>query len=162
MPNDYWETPKDLFEGLNTKFHFTWDVCATDKNTLLDNYWNEKDDALAQDWGSPERYFMNPPYSRKIRSFLEKTHYEVDANHARVIALIPATVGTVYFQDFCLDKNVVKSIYFIKGRLKYTLNGTPVGTPRFDSCIVDFDSENSDEGINFFKTNRDFSKIVPL
>lgn len=30
--SDEWETPQALFDELNKEFHFTLDVCATEKN----------------------------------------------------------------------------------------------------------------------------------
>lgn len=46
-----WETPQDLFDSLNSEFHFTLDAAASDHNHKLPHYYTEKEDGLAQDWG---------------------------------------------------------------------------------------------------------------
>ena len=160
MSNNEWETPKDLFAELYKVFNFTWDVCATDENALLDGYWTVDEDALSQPWHSDYMYYMNPPYSKDIAQFLKKAHDETIYNGANIVVLIPANVGTHYFQDYCFDNKAVQSIYFIDGRLKYTLNGKPVGSPRFDSCIVIF--APSSDPIEFYTCNRQFGEIRRL
>ena len=59
-----WETPQDLFDSLNSEFHFTLDAAASDHNHKLPHYYTEKEDGLAQDWGG-ERVFCNPPYGSR-------------------------------------------------------------------------------------------------
>jgi hypothetical protein len=35
---DEWSTPQPLFDLLNSEFHFTLDVCATEKNAKCERY----------------------------------------------------------------------------------------------------------------------------
>lgn len=51
----YWETPQVLFDELNDEFSFTLDAAASDNNHKVDNYFTEKEDGLAQDWGGAMR-----------------------------------------------------------------------------------------------------------
>ncbi len=46
-----WATPHELFNELNKEFNFTLDVCASDWNKKCENYFNEEQDGLKQDWG---------------------------------------------------------------------------------------------------------------
>jgi hypothetical protein len=41
-----WETPKDLFDRLNSKYHFDLDAAASHQNAKLPNYFTVEDDAL--------------------------------------------------------------------------------------------------------------------
>jgi phage N-6-adenine-methyltransferase len=164
MANDEWETPLDLFNPLNKSFEFNRDVCASEKNALLDKYWTMEDSALDKRWSDSEMHFMNPPYSKIIAEFLEKAHNETLENNAKTLALIPANVGTKYFNNYCFDGEAVVCIYFIEGRLKYTLNGKPVGSPRFDSCLVWFlkNHNKHPRRIEFYKTDRQFSYVEKI
>lgn len=49
--NMSWETPTKFFDKLNKKFKFDLDVCASDENHKLNNYYTEKDNALTKNWG---------------------------------------------------------------------------------------------------------------
>lgn len=48
---DNWATPQELFNELNSEFHFTLDPCADDKNHKCDKYFTRKEDGLLQNWG---------------------------------------------------------------------------------------------------------------
>lgn len=49
--NNYeWETPDHVYEAMDSIYHFTLDVCATDENTKCDRYYTKADD-LKGDWG---------------------------------------------------------------------------------------------------------------
>lgn len=50
--NSIWETPQDLFDKLNEEFHFTLDVCATEKNHKCERYFTPEQDGLSQNWGA--------------------------------------------------------------------------------------------------------------
>lgn len=46
-----WETPRELFQALDAEFHFTLDVCASEKNHKLERYFTPEQNGLSQDWG---------------------------------------------------------------------------------------------------------------
>ena len=48
---EMWETPQDLFDRLNDKYHFNLDVCAIPDNAKCTNYYTPEIDGLAQKWG---------------------------------------------------------------------------------------------------------------
>ena len=45
---DDWETPKGLFDYLDSRFDFEIDAAASKENALLSAFWTEEDDALKQ------------------------------------------------------------------------------------------------------------------
>ena len=67
-----WATPKQFYEDLNKKYHFTLAPCATKENHKCEKYFTKDDNGLIQDWGR-QRVFMNPPYGREISQW-EKKH----------------------------------------------------------------------------------------
>lgn len=69
--SDEWETPQDFFDGVQKEFGLTLDVCATNENHKLWDWFTKEDDGLAQDWKG-WRCWMNPPYGREIGKWVEK------------------------------------------------------------------------------------------
>ena len=59
-----WETPQDLFDSLNSEFHFTLDAAANQYNHKCGKYYTTEDNGLLQDWSS-ETVFINPPYGNR-------------------------------------------------------------------------------------------------
>lgn len=49
-----WETPKELYEELNNKYHFTLDPCSTDENAKCEYHFTIREDGLKQKWGGTE------------------------------------------------------------------------------------------------------------
>jgi site-specific DNA-methyltransferase (adenine-specific) len=119
--SDEWETPRDLFKALDDKIHFKLDACATDENHLCEKYYTLEDDSLTKTWIDPT--FVNPPYSN-IRKFIEKAFHSSRTNLVddgiRVVSLIPARVGTLYWHDLIFGH---AWIMILKGRLQF-LNRT--------------------------------------
>ena len=70
---DDWETPQYLFDLLNDEFHFTLDVCASEKNAKVKNYYTKERDGLSQDW-TGHTVWCNPPYGREMPLWIEKCY----------------------------------------------------------------------------------------
>ena len=70
--SDEWETPQELFNRLDTEYHFDRDVCATAENRKCAEYYSVEQDGLKQDWHGT--LWMNPPYGRKIPDWIEKAY----------------------------------------------------------------------------------------
>ncbi|GAH83109.1 unnamed protein product, partial [marine sediment metagenome] len=66
-----WETPQELFNELDSEFHFTLDPCATKENTKCKRYYTKNDDGLAYSWAD-EIVFMNPPYGGHTGKWIQK------------------------------------------------------------------------------------------
>lgn len=137
---DCWETPQTLFDQLNAEFGFTLDAAASDTNHKCERYFTKKDDGLRQDWQG-ETVFCNPPYGNKETGmWTEKCYREAQKPGTTVVLLIPARTDRVSFHEYILDKAEIR---FIKGRLKFEIDGKPirddkgrpVGAP-FPSMIV--------------------------
>jgi phage N-6-adenine-methyltransferase len=117
-----WRTPPELFEWLNRRFRFNYDAFASHSNHLCDLYSSMEGtfdqrssiarlglspllvspgDGLNYPWlGS--RVFMNPPYSRGlIEQCIEKAYNERN-DAAIIVALIPASTETQWFQRYIL------------------------------------------------------------
>ena len=130
---DDWETPQALFEKLHNRYNFTIDVAATDENAKLDNYFTVKEDALQQDWKG--RAFCNPPYGREIRHWVKKAYEEsLKPHNELVVVLIPSRTDTAYWHDYIFGK--ATNIDFLKGRLKFEVNGVAKDPAPFPNAII--------------------------
>lgn len=134
---DDWETPASLFKNLNEKYSFDLDAAASDENHKVDNYFTENDDALKQKWGG--NVFVNPPYGRNIRAWVEKAYQEsVRDPNRNIVMLIPSRTDTSYWHDFIFPH---ADIEFIRGRLKFEVDGQAGNPAPFPSAIVVFGKE---------------------
>jgi phage N-6-adenine-methyltransferase len=125
---DLWSTPQDLFDVLDSIYHFTIDVCAAPENAKCERYFTPEDDGLSQSWNGI--CWMNPPYGRQIGKWLRKA-YESAQNGATVVCLIPARTDTAWRHDYVMKGNV----RFLRGRLKF---GGAKNSAPFPSAIVVF------------------------
>ena len=125
-----WTTPKELFDRLDSEFGFTLDPCCTDESAKCDKYYTINDDGLSKDW-SNEIVFMNPPYGRGIKHWIEKAYSE-SLNGALVVCLIPSRTDTRYWHDYIFP---YAEIRFMKGRIHFGGKGRAP----FPSSIVIFD-----------------------
>ena len=73
--SDEWETPWNLFNQLNAEFHFNTDVCATPQNKKCAHFYSKDEDGLKQSWRG--NCWMNPPYGRVIKDWVEKACWDV-------------------------------------------------------------------------------------
>lgn len=110
-----WETPPELFARLDRVFDFRLDACASSANRKCPAFFSKADDALSRPWSSFGRVWLNPPYGRRIGSFMRKAFEESRAG-ALVVALVPARTDTVWWHDWVSGK---ADVVFLKGRLKY-------------------------------------------
>src|SRR6059036_279504 len=110
-----WRTPQDLFDLLDSEFHFHVDVCADLNHKLrsdLTNWIHEY--GLSIPW-SNMRCYMNPPYGREITKWVGKAWYEMYANNALTVALLPCRTDTNWFWAYCINQE----IRLIKGRVRF-------------------------------------------
>ena len=129
---DDWETPQYLFDKLNEKFHFTLDPCSSHENTKCLRHYTVEDDGLSKSWKG-EVVFCNPPYGRQISKWVEKCAKEDCVS----VLLVPARTDTKWFHDYIYNKPNVR-IEFLRGRLKFEVNGTPMNSAPFPSMLVYF------------------------
>ena len=129
-----WSTPQAFFDELNKEFNFTLDPCATRENAKCTKYFTVEDDGLKQDW-SNDVVFMNHPYGREIKYWVQKA-YEESLKGATVVCLIPARTDTTYWHNYIFGK--ADDIRFIKGRLKFGGSKNPAPFP---SAIIIYKGE---------------------
>ena len=65
---DEWETPQWLFNILDKQYIFTYDCCATDKNTKCD-VWSNEDFLDYDESFIHDIHWMNPPFSKSFEMF---------------------------------------------------------------------------------------------
>jgi phage N-6-adenine-methyltransferase len=126
-----WETPRDFYERLNQEYDFSLDPCCTKETAKCENYFTEEDDGLSKSWAG-HRTFMNPPYGRAIKKWIEKAYEEGKKPNTTVVCLIPARTDTKYWHKYCMK---ACEIYFVKGRLKF---GNSKNAAPFPSAVVVF------------------------
>lgn len=106
---DDWATPKWFYDQLDNEFSFDFDPCPLG--------WGI--DGLAIDWG--KRNFINPPYSRKLKEAFVNKALEQSRSGKLCVLLLPVSTSTKLFHE--IIKPNAKDIRFLKGRLKFNLNG---------------------------------------
>lgn len=127
-----WETPQEFFDALNREFHFTLDPCAMPDTAKCKKYYTPEQNGLLKSW-SGETVFCNPPYGRELSKWIEKC--SIESKHAKVVMLIPARTDTIAFHRFIYNKTEIR---FVKGRLKFKVNGKEESTAPFPSMVVIF------------------------
>lgn len=128
-----WETPLDFFKKLNNEFHFVLDAAATAENAKCAFFFSPEQDGLAQSWDVGGNVFCNPPYCRETGKWVKKAYEESKKTTSSIVLLIPARPDVSYFHDYILGKAEIR---FIRGRLKFCLNGKSGGTAPFPSMVV--------------------------
>lgn len=127
-----WETPQEFFDALNREFHFTLDPCAMPDTAKCKKYYTPEQNGLLKSW-SGETVFCNPPYGRELSKWIEKC--SIESKHAKVVMLIPARTDTIAFHRFIYNKTEIR---FVKGRLKFKVNGKEESAAPFPSMVVIF------------------------
>ena len=140
--NNAWATPRDFYAKLNEEFNFTLDPCCMKKSALCKKYYTPKEDGLKQNWEG-EICFVNPPYGREIKKWVEKCFIESKKKNTTIVLLIPARTDTTYFHNFIYGKAEIR---FLKGRLKFVdmdVENPKLSPAPFPSMIVIFRGENN-------------------
>lgn len=115
------ETPKDLYDLLNSEFKFTFDPCP------LECTWN----ALLAEFAWGDVNFVNPPFSN-IEAFLRKGVLETMRGKTSVF-LVPVRSGSKYWHDFVYP--YATEIRFLQAGIKFKGYDNP--SP-FAACILVF------------------------
>ena len=129
--SDEWETPWNLFNQLNAEFHFNTDVCATPQNKKCAHFYSKDEDGLKQSWRGT--CWMNPPYGRVIKDWVEKAYKSTLENAETVVCLLPARTDTAWWHEFVIPH--ASEVRFLRGRIKFS--NAKAGAP-FPSAIVVF------------------------
>ena len=128
---DEWETPQILFQALDREFNFDLDACATPENAKCRLYYTKDQDGLRMPWSGT--VWCNPPYGRKVGSWVKKALFESAAG-STVVMLLPARTDTKWFHYYIYRKRHVE-IRFLEGRLRF---GGQKNAAPFPSMVVIF------------------------
>ena len=109
-----YSTPWPLFNYFKDKYDINFDVCASTKNHKCKNYWTKEDDAFTKEWRD-KVFWMNPPFSRDLKKWVEKAYNEHCQYSTTIVCLIPVRSNTVWFNKYL--KNT--KIYFINGEVNF-------------------------------------------
>lgn len=91
-------TPPELKDALEHRFGpLSFDLAASAENTLVPGaYFDERRNSLVQDWHRiGGTLFLNPPFAQ-IMPWAKKCRTEAELG-ARILLLVPAAVGSVWF-----------------------------------------------------------------
>ena len=136
--SEHWGTPQALFDRLNVMFNFELDPCAANGEIAkCPLFYTPEDDGLKLPWRG--RVFLNPPYGRnRVKKWVAKAASELVIENAElVVALLPASVGTHWFNDYVMP--YATQIFFVRGRVAfedYTGVSDKAAQANFDSVIV--------------------------
>lgn len=108
---DY-ETPQSFFDKLNKIFNFEIDLAASAENYKCVTWISEKEDSLNFIWDYKGWCWLNPPYGRQIKKWIEKAYM----SKSKICMLIPARTDTSYQHDYVFNAN---AIIFIRSRLVF-------------------------------------------
>lgn len=129
-----WETPQKFFDELNKKYQFTYDLASSDENCKVDKHFTKEDDSLVQNWDDLSGWlWCNPPYGKNIKNWIKKA----SESKANIVMLIPARTDTSYWHDYIFGK---AEIIFLRGRLKFEINGGSSNPAPFPSALVVFEN----------------------
>jgi hypothetical protein len=116
------KTPSGFYHQLDEEFHFDFDPCPLNPTPEIDG--------LSMKWG--KRCYINPPYGKAVRTWLEKAINEIDSGNTEVaVFLLPSYTDVKWFHEVVLPR--ASEIRFIKGRLKF---GAHNNTAPFASMVV--------------------------
>lgn len=129
-----WETPGHVIELVTSLFGpITLDVASTDRNAVCAEHCTEG--ALERTWRSAGITWCNPPYGRDIHLWIDRAIEEAQRG-AHIVMLVPAHTDTAWFHRAAACARV----YFLRGRLQFTLAGVSMGSARFPSALIEFTS----------------------
>lgn len=130
---DTWLTPQWIIDALGP---FDMDVATPEEGmpwATAKRMLKPSDDGLVTPWIG--RVWMNPPYGKLMRPFMEKL-----VSHGNGIALITARTDARWFHDFVFLRST--GIFFPKGRIKFQrIDGTG-GATNFASVFAAYGVEN--------------------
>lgn len=135
ISGDNWATPKWFYDKLDAEFSFDFDPCPLNTGIIPPDK-----DGLVIEWG--ERNYINPPYSRKLKTAFVKRAVLEKENGKLCVLLLPVSTSTSLFHDV-IQPNATE-IRFVRGRIAFegvNTKGeyTTTGKPMHDSMIVIMD-----------------------
>jgi hypothetical protein len=104
--NIHESTSNEVYNKLNEEFDFNFDPCPLHSEV----------DGLSISWQG--NVFVNPPYGKAIRGWLEKGLNEIEVGNVKsIVYLLPSYTDVKWFHEIAIP--FASEIRFIKGRLKF-------------------------------------------
>ena len=104
--------------------HIELDPCTVVSNPVgAMRYYTPDDDGILQPWHA-ETIYVNPPYGKTIRHWVEKALTAAQLG-SRVLLLVPARTESKWFQA---SLRAADAALFLAGRLKFYENGLGVSS----------------------------------
>ncbi len=133
----HWGTPQHIYDRLNERFAFDLDACAMNADVAKhENFISEAQNALKVEWQA-KTVFMNPPYGRAIKAFMQKAKEQVLKHDLTVVCLIPNSTGTLWFKENV--KPVLDEMIIVHQRVQFVdLDSSSIGKTtgaNFDSIV---------------------------
>ena len=113
--SEEYETPKEIFEPLKREFNLVLDVCASESNTKMPLYFSKEQDALTKDWDN--NFWMNPPFSRNLKKWVQKA-YEESQKGVIGVSILPVRSNTNWWHKYIIE--VKAEVRFLKGEIKFS------------------------------------------
>lgn len=111
-----YSTPLEIVEPLKKEFNLKLDVCATQDNKKCEEFYTKEDNALIQDWYKFGNCWMNPPWSRELKKWVEKA-YQESQKGATIVCLLPVRSNTIWWHKLIINTNT--EVRFLKGEIKF-------------------------------------------
>ena len=130
-----WATPWTLFNEVHKEFLFELDAAASRGNAKCPKFYSKEDDGLSKDWAGEVNggsVWLNPPYGREIKVWVEKAHNE-SKKGCCVVVLTFVRTDTKWWNDHAMQ---AAEIRLIPGRISF--GGLKNAAPA-PSCLLVFD-----------------------
>ncbi len=151
MVSQHWNTPQYIVDAVRTVFpRLDFDPCDNEFSTTGATFhcYLPENDGLKMPWFNEdigiETIFCNPPYGRdkerktSIADWVKKS-YDESVLGANVILLIPAATEATFWFKYIWP--YFKHICFVKGRVKFPIEGRGTGASTKGSAIILFSSD---------------------
>lgn len=124
-----WATPPELIAACEKRFGaIAFDLAAEPHNTKAERFYTESDNSLVQPWHKLGGVlWLNPPFSN-IAPWAKKCAEESQMG-AKILFLVPASVGAKWFRDHVFYKSLV---YLLGDRITFV--GAEYAYPK--DCII--------------------------
>lgn len=122
---DDWQTPTEVLDVVRVMAPIGLDPCTTPDNPVgARRFYTPVDDGLRLAWGPDGLVFVNPPYGRQIRAWVEKCVREAE-HGVEIVALLPARTDTAWWRIACR----ADALCFWTGRLAFVGADHPAPFP---------------------------------
>lgn len=99
----------------------------------VNRYYTKEQDALSLSWPERHAIWCNPPYSKEAGPLMKWVEHAL-RQRGTVVMLLLSDTGTQWFQKLWGHPQV--EVRFLSPRVRFLLDGKPVGSPRFASIVA--------------------------